>query len=88
MPDMKDEEEAKAIPKTDKKLECVFVKKGNKSKIRIITTGIQDDTNIEVLTGIKKGDTIIIGPYNTVKELNSNDAIFIKESGEKSKKEN
>lgn len=88
MPDMKDEEEAKAIPKTDKKIECVFVKKGNKSKIRIIKTGIQDDTNIEVLTGIKKGDTIIIGPYNTVKELNSNDPVFIKESGEKSKKEN
>lgn len=63
-------------PKTDKKLECVFVKVGDKSKIRIIKTGIQDDTNIEVLTGLKKGDVVITGPYSTVlKELNSGDKV-------------
>ncbi len=63
-------------PKSDKKLECVFVKVGDKSKIRIIKTGIQDDTNIEVLTGLKKGDVVITGPYSTVsKELNSGDKV-------------
>jgi HlyD family secretion protein len=64
------------VPKSDKKLECVFVKVGDKSKIRIIKTGIQDDTNIEVLTGLKKGDVVITGPYSTVsKELNSGDKV-------------
>ena len=46
--------EKEPIPKIDKKLECVFVKVGDKAKIRIIKTGIQDDTNIEVITGLKK----------------------------------
>ncbi len=32
----------------------VFCKVGNKSKIRIIKTGIQDDTNIEVILDLKK----------------------------------
>jgi HlyD family secretion protein len=27
---------------------------GDKAKIRVIKTGIQDDTNIEVKTGLKK----------------------------------
>jgi HlyD family secretion protein len=69
-------DDKKTAPKSDKKLECVFVKVGNKSKIRIIKTGIQDDTNIEVLTGLKKGDVVITGPYSTVsKDLNSGDKV-------------
>lgn len=64
------------LHKTDKKLECVFVKVGNKAKIRIIKTGIQDDTNIEVISGLKKGDVVITGPYTTVsKDLNSGDKV-------------
>jgi HlyD family secretion protein len=66
-------------PKSDKKFECVFVKVGDKAKIRVIKTGIQDDTNIEVLTGLKKGDVVITGPYTTVsKDLNSGDKVKIK----------
>jgi HlyD family secretion protein len=73
---VEDEDEKKAAPKSEKKLECVFVKVGDKAKIRIIKTGIQDDTNIEVLTGLKKGDVVITGPFSTVsKDLNSGDKV-------------
>jgi HlyD family secretion protein len=71
----KDLEQA-SMPIIDKKLECVFVKVGEKAKIRIIKTGIQDDSNIEVISGLKNGDIVITGPYTTVsKELNSGDKI-------------
>lgn len=71
-------EENKVKPKSDKKYECVFVKSGDKSKIRIIKTGIQDDTNIEVIEGLKKGDVVITGPYTTVtKDLNSGDKVTV-----------
>jgi HlyD family secretion protein len=75
-PDDKENEEEEKVIKNDKKLECVFVKVGDKAKIRIIKTGIQDDSNIEVVSGLKKGDVVITGPYTTVsKELNSGDKI-------------
>jgi HlyD family secretion protein len=81
----KDEKEQKA-PKSDKKLECVFVKVGDKAKIRIIKTGIQDDTNIEVITGLKKGDVVITGPYSTVsKDLNSGDKVTTEKKEDKKK---
>ncbi len=81
---VEDEDEKKAAPKSDKKLECVFVKVGDKAKIRIIKTGIQDDTNIEVLTGLKKGDVVITGPYSTVtKDLNSGDKVTTDKAEEK-----
>ena len=77
------EEQKGAAPKSDKKFECVFVKVGDKAKIRIIKTGIQDDTNIEVLTGLRKGDVVIIGPYTTVsKDLNSGDKVTLKTNTE------
>ena len=80
------ESDENSAPKSDKKLECVFVKVGDKAKIRIIKTGIQDDTNIEVLTGLKKGDEIIIGPYTTVsKELSSGDKIVVSSDVKKEK---
>lgn len=71
-------EENKIKPKSDKKFECVFVKSGDKAKIRVIKTGIQDDTNIEITEGLKKGDVVITGPYTTVtKDLNSGDKVKI-----------
>ena len=74
-------EDKKATPKSDKKFECVFVKVGDKAKIRIIKTGIQDDTNIEVMSGLKPGDIVITGPYTTVsKELNSGDKVKLKKA--------
>jgi HlyD family secretion protein len=76
--DDEEEEEEKLKPKSDKKYECVFVKVGDKAKIRIIKTGIQDDTNIEVLEGLKSGETVITGPYTTVtKDLQSGDKVKI-----------
>ncbi|MGO4772129.1 efflux RND transporter periplasmic adaptor subunit [Flavobacterium sp. W22_SRS_FK3] len=83
---VEDPNEKKATPKSDKKFECVFVKVGDKARIRIIKTGIQDDTNIEVMSGLKSGDVVITGPYTTVsKELNSGDKVKPKKSDESKK---
>ena len=74
-----EKEEAKEkgkAPKKDEKFECVFVKIGDKAKLKVVKTGIQDDTNIEIISGLKKGDEIIVGPYSMVsKELMPNDKV-------------
>jgi len=86
--EIKPDDANKIKTKSDKKFECVYVKDGNKAKIRIIKTGIQDDTNIEVVSGLKKGDEIITGPYTTVtKDLNSGDKVVIKKGNSDSKVE-
>ncbi|GAQ48618.1 RND transporter [Flavobacterium psychrophilum] len=77
--DNSDNSEQEPEVKNEKRYECVFVKMGDKVKLRIVTTGIQDDSYIEVLSGLKKGETIITGPYTTVtKELNPDDAVYVK----------
>lgn len=68
----------------EKKYECVFVMVNGKAELRVVTTGIQDNTNIEVLKGIKKGDEVITGPYTVVsKELQPGDKV--KKQGEAKK---
>lgn len=71
----------------DQKFECVFVKIGNKAKLKVVKTGIQDDTNIEIIYGLSKSETIITGPYTTVaKELNSGDVVKVSTKEEPTKK--
>ena len=47
----------------------MFVKEGDVAKLRVITTGIQDDSNIEIISGLKEDDLVIKGPYNTVTKI-------------------
>ena len=51
------------------RFECVFVMKDNIASLRIIETGIQDDSRIEITSGLDTGDVVITGPYNTVTKL-------------------
>ena len=83
----KEQQQKGTAPKSDKKYECVFVKVGDRAKLRVVKTGIQDDSNIEIMSGLKPGEEIIIGPYTTVsKDLVSNDKVRVE--SEKDKKEN
>lgn len=62
--------------KEEEKFECVFVDENGVAKLRVVKTGIQDDTNIEIISGLKEGDKIITGPYNMVsKTLKPGDKI-------------
>lgn len=56
--------------------EMVFIKKDTKAKTIEIKTGIQDDTYIEVTSGLNSTETVITGPYNVIsKELKDGDNI-------------
>lgn len=79
-----DTEEIK--PENEEKFECVFVNNSGEAKLRVVETGIQDDTNIEIISGLEEGDEIITGPYNVVsKTLKSGDKI--EKKGKKDTKE-
>ena len=62
--------------KDQEKFECVFVNENGVAKLRVVKTGIQDDTNIEIVSGLNEGDNIITGPYDMVsKKLKPGDKI-------------
>lgn len=53
----------------DEKFEAVFVKVNGQAQLRVVETGIQDDSNIEVKEGLTEDDIIITGPYNLVTKM-------------------
>ena len=62
----------------DQKYEAVFLKEGEKAELRKVSTGIQDDSNIEITEGLTEGETVITGPYNTVtKSLKEGDDVEV-----------
>ncbi|CDF77966.1 HlyD family secretion protein [Formosa agariphila KMM 3901] len=66
---------------SSEKFECVFVKDGEFAKLRVVKTGIQDNSNIEIISGLEEGEEVIIGPYNMVtKTLKSGDKVGLKET--------
>jgi HlyD family secretion protein len=46
--------------------ECVFVYSDGQVKLVTVETGIQDDQNIEILSGLNEGDEIVNAPYSSV----------------------
>ncbi|NMH27121.1 efflux RND transporter periplasmic adaptor subunit [Flavobacterium silvaticum] len=76
------EDQSAPVNTKDKKFECVFVEKKGVAKLRVVKTGIQDESNIEIISGLQKGENVITGPYTTVsKELNPGDKVAKKSSG-------
>jgi len=60
----------------DKKMsETVFVLKGKKAVLKEIKTGSSSDTDIEILSGIELGDTIITGPYRILSKLKDGESV-------------
>ena len=50
----------------EKLTKVVFLKKGNKASMVKVTTGIADDSYIEIKSGINPGDEVISGSYSAI----------------------
>jgi HlyD family secretion protein len=50
----------------EKLAKVVFLKKGGKAQLVKVTTGISDDTFIEIKNGIQPGDEVISGSYSAI----------------------
>lgn len=58
--------------------EIVFIAKDGKALLREIKTGIQDNTYIEVISGIEPGEDVITAPYAAIsKKLKENDPVEV-----------
>jgi len=60
-----------------KELEGVFVVRDNKAQFVPVKTGIAGDKYFEVLSGVKAGDNVVIGPFASVRELTDNAPVKI-----------
>src|SRR5438477_4395107 len=64
--DYVNERQEKALQKEEREKlsKVVFLKKGGKAQSAKVTTGISDDTYMEIKTGVQAGDEVISGSYS------------------------
>lgn len=60
-----------------KELEGVFVVRDNRAEFVPVKTGIAGEKYFEVLSGLKDGDQVIIGPFSSVRELADGAAVKV-----------
>ncbi len=83
-----DSAEAAKAEEVQKKRQVVFVVDDGAAKVVPIETGISDDTNIEIVSGLQEGQQVVSGSYKVVsKELTDGDLVKAKKT-EESEKEN
>jgi HlyD family secretion protein len=64
---------------TRKETEGVFVLRSGRAEFVPITVGIAGDRFFEVLSGLKDGDQVITGPYNSVRGMADGDQVKVEE---------
>jgi HlyD family secretion protein len=69
---------------TRKETEGVFVVRGGKAEFLPIKMGIAGDKYFEILSGLKAGDEVITGPYNSVRGMTDGDLVKV-DNGKKPK---
>jgi HlyD family secretion protein len=62
---------------TRKETEGVFVVRDGRAEFLPIKMGIAGDKYFEVLSGLKPGDEVITGPYNSVRGMNDGDLVKV-----------
>jgi len=61
--------------KTGETKECVFVVESGKAHLRIVKSGISDETSVAIASGVKDGETVVTGPYRALRDLKHGDAV-------------
>ena len=64
---------------TRKEMEGVFVRRGNLAEFVTIKLGISGDKFFEVLSGLKPGDEVVTGPYNSVRTIADGDEVRVED---------
>jgi HlyD family secretion protein len=68
---------------TKKEAEGVFVIRDGKAAFVPVKTGIPGEKFLEVLSGVKAGDEVIVGPFNSVRDLKDGDPVKLQAAAKK-----
>lgn len=85
-PDSANGDKPKKKDKNMKEVKGVFIAKDGQAKFVEVVTGIADQKDIEIISGLSKGDMIITGPYRTLRIIK--DGEFVEATSEKGSEKN
>jgi HlyD family secretion protein len=73
--DAKADEAKTGVPVKKKEIDGVFLVKGGKASFVPVKTGIRDQQFVEISSGVSEGDSVITGPYKTLRTIKQGEAL-------------
>lgn len=70
---------------SSKKNECIFVYQDGIAVQTIVVTGIQDDKNIHIITGLNDSTEVVVGPYSAISRVLEDGKFLFKQEVEDGK---
>ncbi len=86
MHDIKPKKGETLAPGTPREEEGVYVMEGGKAAFRALKTGLMGELNVEVLSGLKGGESLVIGPFKALRELKGGEDIRVEKKKKKTDK--
>jgi len=77
MKDIKPKPGQTPAPGAPREEEGVYTMDGGKAVFRALKTGLMGELNVEVLDGLKGGETIITGPFKTLRDLKGGEEVHL-----------
>jgi HlyD family secretion protein len=62
-------------------VKVVYLVVDGRAERRRVETGIADETHVEITSGLDGGETVVTGPYRTLRDLEDGDAVTVDEPG-------
>lgn len=75
---------APGVPREE---EGVYVMEGGKAAFKALKTGLMGELNVEVLSGLKGGESLVTGPFKALRELKGGEEIRVEKKKKTDKKE-
>jgi HlyD family secretion protein len=74
--------QGRACHKEDETVDVVYIVEGGKAQPVRVTTGLTDESHVEILAGLKEGQSVITGPYRSLRKLKAGDKVTEKKEEE------
>jgi len=81
-PEPAKEKKSAGDERADEEIKVVFLVEGGKVHQRPVQTGIADETHVEILAGLKPGESVVTGPYRTLRDLKDGDVVAVSKTSE------
>lgn len=66
---VEEKKEEQSTENQNKIVECVFIVKDGKVRLQAVEIGIQDNNYIEIKSGLKESDEVVVAPYSSIARL-------------------
>ncbi len=63
-----------------REIEGVYVVAGKKAEFEPVVTGIRGELDVEVASGLKEGDEVVVGPFKALRDLTPGAAVLVDKS--------